>query len=433
MHNLSNDVRTIAPVCAPDVTVSLPGSKSLTNRALVCAALADGVSTLSGASVSDDSLAMVGGLSELGLAVQFDERAATAQVRGSGGHIPADAADLNPGDAGTAVRFLTALCCLGHGRYRVDGSARMRQRPIAGLVEGLVCLGAGVGYDEQDGCLPLTIASRGLPGGHVEFHRPVSSQFISAILLVSPYAHQDVMIHVEGGLTSRPYVDMTLAVLRDFGVDVLTDGDGRFIAPSSQRYVGRAHAIEPDASAATYFWAAAAITGGRVRVAGLSRGSAQGDVAFVDVLRDMGCGVVETDGALGVEGPASGRLRGVSVDLNAMPDTAQTLAVAALFADGPTEIRNVSNLRVKETDRLSALCSELTRLGAAVEPLADGLRIRPPARIDPCEIETYNDHRMAMSFALAGLRSAGISIRGAGCVRKSFPGYFEELARLSKA
>jgi 3-phosphoshikimate 1-carboxyvinyltransferase len=409
----------------------LPGSKSLTNRYLTCAALADGRTVLRGATIPDDVERMIAGLRALGIRVAADPSRAEISVDGCRGFLPAQAADIDAGAAGTAMRFLTALACLGHGRYRLDGSERMRARPIAGLVGALQQLGAGIGCEIREGYPPLNVVASGLRGGEVVFDRPPSSQFVSALLMVAPYGRQDVLVRIEGGLVSRPYVDMTIDVMRAFGVDALCDDQARrFVIPAYQRYVGGEFEIEPDASAATYFWAAAAVTGGRVRAPGLTRASRQGDARFVDVLAQMGCTVTE-EGGLTVAAPSSGPLTGVSVDLNAMPDAVQTLAVAALFARGPTEIRNVANLRIKETDRLAALATELRRLGAAVEEFADGLQIKPPERIAPARIATYDDHRMAMSFALAGLRTDGIVIADAACVSKSFPGYFESLASLA--
>lgn len=424
------DVR-LHPVGPVDAVVRLPGSKSLTNRSLVCAALADGRGTLRGVSLSDDALRMIGGLRQLGVQVELREDVEAIEVRGCHGQIPAEEAEIDVGNAGTAMRFLTALVCLGYGRYRVDGSPRMRQRPIGQLVGALQGLGAAIAYEETEGYPPLTVVARGLTGGEVAFDSPPSSQYVSALLMVAPYAVRDVMLRINGEVTSRPYLEMTIKVMRSLGVEVLASDDyARFVVPSMQRYAAAEVSIEPDASAATYFWAAAAIAGGRVRVVGLSRRSVQGDVGFVNLLERMGCEIEENDDSLAVEGPRSGGLRGTDVDLNAMPDAAQTLAVVALFADGPTRISNVANLRIKETDRLAALARELRRLGARVELSDDGLTIRPPRRVTPAAIETYDDHRMAMSFALAGLRADGIVIKDADCVTKSFPDFFETLAGL---
>ena len=410
--------------------VVLPGSKSLTNRYLTCAALADGTSLLSGASFADDAVVMVAALRTLGVSTHERPEQRVLEVAGCHGHLPADEADLNVGHAGTAMRFLTALACLGYGRFRLDGSARMRERPIGGLVDALRTLGAGVEYENREGYPPLTVFARGLAGGEIIFRQPPSSQFVSALLMVAPYARQDVLIGIDGPLVSEPYVELTLQVMRSMGVEVLDWEGCRFVVPAFQRYRPGRYTIEPDASAATYFWAAAAVTGGRVRVLGLTRASLQGDVGFVDVLARMGCTVEEDGVALAVAGPRE-RLRGIVADLNDMPDTVQTLAVVALFADGPTEIHNVANLRIKETDRLAALASELTRLGARVDLRDDGLTIHPPERLRPAEIQTYEDHRMAMSFAIAGLATDGIVICGAECVSKSFPTFFEVLGDLT--
>ncbi len=438
IERINGDVR-IHPAGPLAGTVELPGSKSLTNRYLACAALADGVSVLRGASLADDGQRMRAGLAQLGIRTELDAARATVRVYGSRANLTADDVAIDAGNAGTAMRFLTALACLGYGRRRLDGSPRMRERPIGELVGALQQLGAQIGYDGREGFPPLTVAARGLAGGEVSFDRSPSSQFISALLMVAPYATHDVLIRIDGELPSRPYVDMTIDVMRALGVAVV-EHEGRFIVPAYQRYGAGEFEIEPDASAATYFWAAAAVTGGRVAVSHLTRASRQGDARFVEVLAQMGCTVTADDSARGLavaaprfqDGAPPGlrNLSGISVDLNEMPDTVQTLAVVALFADGPTEIRNVANLRVKETDRLAALASELTRLGARVEERPDGLTIGPPAQIKPATIETYDDHRMAMSFSIVGLVADGITIRDAGCVSKSFPNYFDVLARL---
>lgn len=409
-------------------TARPPGSKSIANRALLCAALADGLSTLDGVTRSGDVERMLDSLAALGIRISSID-AEALRVQGCRGYLPAADVTIDAGDAGTVMRFLSGLITLGHGRYRVDGSARMRERPIGALVSALQSLGAALGYDDRPGYPPLIGACRGLRGGEARLQDPQSSQFVSALLMVAPYAANDVYLSIEGDLPSQPYVELTMQVMECFGVAVLAEGD-RFIIPAGQRYRGVAYEVEPDASAATYLWAAAAVTGGRVLVPGLTRTSLQGDVRFVDVLARMGCEVRELGGGFEVAGPRAGRLRGVDVDLNAMPDTVQTLAVVALFAEGATTIRNVANLRVKETDRLSALHAELTRCGAEVTLQSDGLTINPPSAVQPGEIATYDDHRMAMSFAIAGLAAEGVLIRDAGCVAKSFPDFFEVLNTL---
>lgn len=411
----------------------LPGSKSLTNRYLTCTALADGRSILRGVSLADDSRIMLANLGRLGVRADLHADRAAATVFGCRGNLPVAEAELDGGNAGTAMRFLTALACLGMGEFTLDGAPRMRARPIGELVEALRSLGARIGYLGQEGCPPLAIRASGLAGGEVVFESPPSSQFISALLMVAPYARQDVLMRVEGGLVSRPYVDMTIDVLRSMGVEALEADGRRFIVPAGQRYQPGEYTIEPDASAATYFWGAAAVTGGRVRVRGLTRASRQGDARFVDVLARMGCTVDEEPGAIAVAGPRDGPLQGITIDLNDMPDTVQTLAVVALFADGPTSIHNVANLRVKETDRLAALAAELTRLAAEVELRPDGLTIHPPATIKSSRVQTYDDHRMAMSFALAGLVNQEVVIAQAACVSKSFPDFFSVLGQFPAA
>ncbi len=430
IERLGNHVR-INPSGPLNAAVRPPGSKSLTNRALFCAALAHGRSTIRGASIADDAQRMLDGLNALGIATEFDAANATMHVAGCGGHLPAETARLDVGPAGTAMRFLTALLCVGDGEYRIDGAPRMRERPIGPLVDALRALGAQIEYEQREGYPPLRVDACGLHGGDVEFDRTPSSQFVSALLMAAPHATSDARITISGALPSEPYVAMTLEVMRAFGLDAL-DGDGRFVVPAPQHATAASYEVEPDASAAAYFWAAAAITGGRVRVDGLTAASPQGDVRFVEVLQKMGCQVTSDAGGLAVSGPPAGGLRGVDVDLNAMPDTAQTLAVVALFASDPTTIRNVANLRIKETDRIAALAKELAKFGARVETADTGLTIHPPRTPTPAEVDTYDDHRMAMSFSLAGLR-CGATIRGAECVSKSYPAFFEDLGKLLSA
>ena len=416
-------------------TVRIPGSKSLTNRALMVAALADGESTLSGALLADDTRHMIDALRGLEFEATVDEARGTVTVRGFGGQVPATGATLYCGNSGTTMRFCTALASLGMGHYRLEGTRRMHERPIGALVEALRHLGGQFEYLATEGYPPLVAHAVGLHGGEAFFASPPSSQMISALLMAAPCAAGDVFIKVGGLLVSGPYVEMTLKVMEAFGVTVVSrvDPDGaRYVVAAPQRYTGREYAIEPDASNASYFLAAPAVVGGRVTVEGLGTASIQGDVRFVDVLERMGCLVDRSPSRLAVRGPASpGRLRGIDVDLNDMPDMVQTLAVVALFAEGPTRIRNVANLRLKETDRLAALARELGRLGAAVELQEDGLTIRPPHDVRPAAIDTYDDHRMAMSFALVGLAADGVAINDPGCVSKTFPDFFDRWRRLA--
>lgn len=402
----------------------------------MAAGLAQGESLLAGCLESDDTRYMVEAWRKLGAWVEWpapdrrDLAPVTARVIGTGGRLKPGPIELLVGNAGTAMRFLTAVCVLGHGEYRLDGNARMRERPIEDLLTALRSLGLDVESERGNGCPPVMVRAAGRPGGHVRLSGSVSSQYLSALLLAAPYASDDVEIELSSELVSKPYTDMTCRLMADFGVQVEYERYRRFYVSAPRHYVGRQYAIEPDATAATYFWAASALTGGRVTVEGLSRESAQGDVGFVDVLAAMGCRVESSPTGVMVRGPE--RLRGVDVDLNAMPDTALTLAVLALYAEGVTTIRNVANLRAKETDRLSALATELRKFGARATEGPDWLEIVPPEEPRAAQVATYEDHRMAMSFALAGLRTAGVEIAGAECVSKTFPDYFGCLRRLVK-
>ncbi|MFQ5591901.1 MAG: 3-phosphoshikimate 1-carboxyvinyltransferase [Phycisphaerae bacterium] len=426
------------PVSAPvDATVTLPGSKSMTNRVLVTSCLADGTSLLTNALLAEDTQVMINALRTLGIALTVDERDNTVEVTGCRGHLPASEAEVFCGNSGTTMRFCGALCALGRGRFKLDGVERMRQRPLGGLIDALRTLGAGAEYLGCEGYPPVVIHACGLSGGRVEFNAPSSSQMVSALLMAGPYAGGDLFISVAGEVPSKSYLKMTVAVMSLFGVCVLEqydEAEAKFIVADLQRYESATVAIEPDASNATYFLAAPAVVGGRVTVDGLGSGSIQGDTGFMRVLERMGCRIETGDTRLTVTGPGAGEaLRGVDVDLNDMPDTVQTLAVIALFAEGTTVIRNVANLRIKETDRLAALASELGKLGATVEERSDGLSITPPKRVVPAAIDTHNDHRMAMSFALAGLRAPGIVINDPQCCAKTFPDFFERFDRAFRA
>jgi 3-phosphoshikimate 1-carboxyvinyltransferase len=421
--------REIIPARGPvRGTIRPPGSRSLTNRALVVAALADGESVLEAVGLNDDTYVCAQALRVLGIPVDVDERHARMSVAGCAGRVPSGPRQLDTGDSGTATRFLTALVAAGHGRYHIDGSPRMRERPIQDLLDGLAALGVKAESVEGTGCPPVLVRTTGLSGGRVRVGGGVSSQYLSGLLMAAPAAQGPVTVEVIGDLVSRPYADMTVAVMREFGVEVRRDGYARFEVPAPQVYCGRRYSIEADASGASYFLAAAAVTGGQVTIEGLPQTSAQGDADFADVLMEMGCRVEWTTSGVTVAGPE--RLRGIRIDLGAMPDMVPTLAPLALFADGPTVITNVANLRVKESDRLRALATDLTRLGARVEELPDGLRIEPPETILPAKVATYNDHRMAMGLAVVGLRVPGIRIADADCVAKTYPGFFEELERL---
>ncbi|MEN1682187.1 MAG: 3-phosphoshikimate 1-carboxyvinyltransferase [Planctomycetota bacterium] len=410
-------------------SVRPPGSKSITNRALICAALADGESRLSGALASDDTRVMIDGLRRLGVAVDETDSGRTLVVQG---HGPPDAevAELFVGNSGTTVRFLTAMLATGTGSYRLDGVSRMRERPIGDLIAALNGLGADIASESGNGCPPLVVQARGLRGGVASVRGDASSQFVSALLMAAPYSESSIRLSVAGDLVSKPYIRMTSQVMEAFGVRCeIEEGMRAFRVPQG-RYVGREYAIEPDASAASYFWGAAAITGGDVTVEGLSADAMQGDVQFVGCLEKMGCRVEWLADAVRVA--ADRPLQGVEVDMNAISDTAQTLAAVALFADGPTRITGVAHNRLKETDRIGNLAIELRKLGADVETSEDGLQIMP-GPLQPAEIETYDDHRMAMSLALVGLRQPGVVIRDPGCTAKTYPGFFQDLRAVCEA
>jgi len=424
----------IQPLTAPpQASVRPPGSKSLTNRAMVCAALADGISTLSGVLESEDTHVMIEALGRLGIPVEVDHARHTAIVHGCAGQLRPGDAELYIANSGTTVRFLTALVALGEGRIRLHGTPRMHERPIEDLLDALVQLGVDARSEAGTGCPPVVVQAAGIRGRHAKVRGDISSQFLSGLLLVAPCAggadSKPLEIAIGGELVSLPYVEMTIAVMRSFGAEVAVDRDARHFRISQTGYEPRAYDIEPDASAASYFWAAAAITGGEVRVEGLSTSSLQGDVQFVEVLRQMGCKVKHDDRGVTVRGRP---LHGVDVDMNAISDTVQTLGAVALFADGPTNVRNVAHIRHKETDRIGALATELRKLGATVEERADGLRIIP-GPLHAATIDTYDDHRMAMSLALVGLKQPGVVINDPECTGKTYPGFWQDLDLLRTA
>jgi 3-phosphoshikimate 1-carboxyvinyltransferase len=398
----------------------------VTNRALVAAALARGRSVLRGASFSDDSMLLVKALAELGFAVAIRETEREITVEGQGGDIPRARADLWLGNAGTSLRFLTSMLCVGRGEFHVDGGPRMRQRPIGDLVDGLAQLGARIEYSAVPGSPPLRIHAEGLKGGTVSIGGRVSSQFASAILLCAPAAGGPVRLVLRDGLVSAPYVQTTCSVMGAFGVDVARP-EPATLEVKAGPYQPCVYPVVGDAASATYMFALAAATGGEITVEGLDASVPQAELAFLDVLAAMGCTIRWNGSAATVRG---GPLVGVDVDMNAMPDSVQTLAALAVLAAGPTRIRNVGNLRLKETDRLAALERELRRFGAETEASPDGLRIDPPARPTSAAVDTYEDHRMAMSFAVLGAAVGDVVIRDPGVVTKSFPTFFDELRGL---
>jgi len=412
---------------ALQAAVRVPGSKSMTNRALLVAALSTDKTRLTNALSSDDTQIFAGALQTLGFDVRSDPAQMEISITGLGGHIPAKQASLYCGNAGTAARFLSAFLTLGYGEYLLDGDERMRQRPIGDLVSALTQLGASVEMPPSN-CPPVKIMASGLSGGQTQIAGDISSQFLSALLMVAPYAQHPVEINVTTGLNSKPYVDLTLAIMCDFGVEIERRGYESFAIHPAMYLSKGIYPIESDASAASYFFAAPAICKGTVRVENITRRSKQGDIAFLDVLQKMGCTIMEGADYIKVTGPAE--LQGIHADMRDIPDTAQTLAAVAPFASTPTTISGIKSARSKETDRVSATCSELARLGVQVEEHADGLTIHPCKSIHPAMVKTYNDHRMAMAFSLIGLRVPGLTIENPGCVSKTFPNYFDVLETL---
>jgi 3-phosphoshikimate 1-carboxyvinyltransferase len=434
-------VRTVEPIEGPlDATVSVPGSKSLTNRALVCAALADGVSAIEGALVADDTEAMASALRAIGAGIgpgpsgrEGEGAAAPAglTVTGTGGVLAPGPLDLDLRLSGTSCRFLLPVVALGRGRYRLDGRPPLRARPMGPVLAAIEALGARVEAHGPAGNLPVTVVAPGhLIGGQLDVPGDTSSQYVSGLLLAAPYLREGLSVRVSTRLVGRPFVEMTVAVMAAFGARVAASDDAGHptftVRPG--RYRGTVYPVEPDASAASYFLAAAAVCGGRVTIQGLGEGTLQGDARFADVLAAMGATVGRSARATTVIGPA--RLSGLGdVDLAAMPDMAQTLAVVAVFADGPTRVRGIGFIRGHETDRIAATVRELRRCGVDAREEPDGFVVHPGSP-QPARVRTYDDHRMAMSFALLGLRVPGIEIEDPDCVAKTFPGYWETLAGL---
>ena len=424
----------LAPIAQVGGTVKLPGSKSISNRTLLLAALAEGNSEVRGLLDSDDTQRMLEALAQLG--VQLDGSADTGnfRVQGCGGKFPQKQADLFLGNAGTAFRPLTAALALSSGHYKLSGVPRMHERPIGDLVEALRQIGADISYLGQEGYPPLQISPAAIrAGGEISIRGNVSSQFLTALLMAVPLTQADTRINVVGELISKPYIEITLNLMRQFGVEVSRDGWQSFQIAGGQHYrsPGVVH-VEGDASSASYFLAAGAIGKGPVRVEGVGKNSIQGDVRFVETLQQMGAHITIGDSWIEVSG--TGKLNALDVDLNHIPDAAMTIAVAALFADGTTTIRNVASWRVKETDRLSAMATELRKVGATVEEGADYLRITPPQQLlADAVIDTYDDHRMAMCFSLVALGGVPIRINDPKCVGKTFPDYFQVLQQITQS
>lgn len=415
---------TLPPVSHIAGDVTLPGSKSLSNRILLLAALARGETRISNLLDSDDVRYMLQALQALGVSYDLSDNKTRCVVQGNNGPLTVSGAlTLFLGNAGTAMRPLTAALAAGHGEFELTGEPRMSERPIADLVDALSACGAHIEYTGPRGFPPLKIHAAGLRGGKISIRGNISSQFLTAMLMAAPLCQDDLEITVQGELVSKPYIHITLDVMQRFGVQVDNFDFQRFVIRAGQQYVAPGDImVEGDASSASYFLAAAAIAGGTVRVHGTGTASVQGDARFAEVLEQMGAKV--TWGETWIE-VSKGELNGVDVDLNHIPDAAMTIATTALFAKGPTAIRNIYNWRVKETDRLSAMATELRKVGAQVEEGEDYIVIHPPARILPAAIDTYNDHRMAMCFSLAAFGDSPIVINDPGCTAKTFPNYFE--------
>lgn len=414
-------------------TVRLPGSKSISNRVLLLAALSDGTTEVHDLLDSDDTRHMLAALKTLGVGVE-DRGDNRWRITGVGGAFPVKQADLFLGNAGTAFRPLTAALALSGGDYVLRGVARMHERPIGDLVDALTQLGAQIDYLGNPGFPPLHVRPATATGDRAQVRGNVSSQFLTGLLMALPLRHATTTIEVVGELISRPYIGITLAMLRRFGVEVAQDDWARFTVAADARYASPGEIwVEGDASSASYFLAAGAIGGGSVRVEGVGRDSVQGDVRFADALALMGARIEMGPNWIEARAPESGRLKAIELDCNHIPDAAMTLAVAALFADGTTTLTNIASWRVKETDRIAAMATELRKVGATVEEGADFIRVTPPAALVPdAVIDTYDDHRMAMCLSLASLGGVPVRINDPGCVAKTFPGYFKAFAEIAR-
>ena len=421
---------TLKPILKIDGEVNLPGSKSLSNRALLLAALAKGTSKITNLLESDDTRHMLNALQILGVNYQLSSDKTECVVEGNGGvFVHSEMKELFLGNAGTAMRPLCAALCLGKGRYRLTGEPRMEERPIGHLVDALREAGAKITYEKNEGYPPLLIEADGLQGGKVEIDGAISSQFLTALLMAAPMIENDTTIRIKGELVSKPYIDITLDIMKDFGVSVENENYQTFKVKGGQNYTAvESFMVEGDASSASYFLAAAAIKGGRVKVTGIGKKSIQGDIHFADVLEKMGAKVEWGDTYIAV---SRGELHGIDMDFNHIPDAAMTIATTALFAKGTTTLRNIYNWRVKETDRLSAMATELRKVGAEVEEGEDYLKVTPPSELKHAAIDTYDDHRMAMCFSLLALDPVSVTINEPECTAKTFPTYFDVLESIS--
>ncbi|MGL0818150.1 3-phosphoshikimate 1-carboxyvinyltransferase [Vibrio vulnificus] len=422
---------TLQPIKKVNGEVNLPGSKSVSNRALLLAALAKGTTRLTNLLDSDDIRHMLNALTKLGVHYELSADKTVCVVKGLGrSFTAAEAQELFLGNAGTAMRPLAAALCLGKGEFVLTGEPRMKERPIGHLVDALREAGAQIEYLENENYPPLKINATGLQAGTVNIDGSISSQFLTAFLMAAPLAQGEVKIHIVGELVSKPYIDITLHIMKQFGVDVVNNAYQEFIIPAGQSYVSPGQfLVEGDASSASYFLAAAAIKGGEIKVTGIGKNSIQGDIHFADALEKMGA---EIEWGEDYVISRVGRLKGIDMDYNHIPDAAMTIATTALFAQGTTAIRNVYNWRVKETDRLSAMATELRKVGAEVEEGEDYLIVNPPQQLKHAAIDTYDDHRIAMCFSLVALSDTPVTINDPKCTSKTFPDYFDKLASLSE-
>ncbi|MEF1288997.1 3-phosphoshikimate 1-carboxyvinyltransferase [Vibrio sp. M260118] len=421
---------TLQPINKVNGEVNLPGSKSVSNRALLLAALAKGTTRLTNLLDSDDIRHMLNALTQLGVVYRLSEDKTVCEVEGLGRPFDApQALELFLGNAGTAMRPLAAALCLGGGEYVLTGEPRMKERPIGHLVNALRQAGAEVEYLENEDYPPLKIVGTGLKGGTVEIDGSISSQFLTAFLMSAPLAQDDVTINIVGELVSKPYIDITLHIMAQFGVEVENNNYQSFVVRKGQIYLAPGDfLVEGDASSASYFLAAAAIKGGEIKVTGIGKNSIQGDIQFADALEKMGAEIEWGDDYVISR---VGELKGIDMDYNHIPDAAMTIATTALFAQGTTAIRNVYNWRVKETDRLAAMATELRKVGAEVEEGEDYIIVTPPAQLKHAAIDTYDDHRMAMCFSLVALSDTPVTINDPKCTSKTFPDYFDKLEGLS--
>ncbi|MEJ6475910.1 3-phosphoshikimate 1-carboxyvinyltransferase [Pseudoalteromonas piscicida] len=421
---------TLKPIAAVNGSVTLPGSKSLSNRILLLAALCEGTTRVTNLLDSDDIRHMLGALSQLGVSVTLEENNTVAIVKGNGGVFTTPTEPLFLGNAGTAYRPLTAVLAAVSGEYELVGEPRMEERPIGHLVDAMQALGADIQYLKNKDYPPLKITGKPLAGGEVEIDGSISSQFLTALLMAAPLFSGDTKVAIKGELVSKPYIDITIGVMAHFGVHVENNDYQSFVVKAGQKYQSPgALMVEGDASSASYFIAAAAIAGGEIEIKGVGKQSVQGDIGFAHVMEQVGAEIDWYDERIVVR---KGQLNGVDIDANAIPDAAMTLATVALFANGKTAIRNIYNWRVKETDRLAAMATELKKVGAEVVEGHDYIEVTPPTRFNFTDVDTYNDHRIAMCFSMVAVGGQPIIINDPKCTAKTFPTYFSVLESISQ-